>query len=332
MSSLTELGRGKLLTEGAVRISHSQPLRDAPLLGPRRRGGAVGRRRRGRRRLLGGAPHRDAPRHEGHPARGRVLDALGLGPGRPVGERSHARVHEAAIRRALKEEGYFEAAADRVVEAGADGDGRRRPVRRRAGPRARPRPPQWNGSLAPLDGRRRSSRRRSRSRGSRTSGRVGRARTPSASRTSCTGVATRAPRCGSRTSATTRRRRPSRRVTPSSSALSSSCEVTGEKESVVREHADSPWKKGEPPDEDAVERLRVGAQAIVRGIGVREGVRERRVRHAARPRDRALHDRQGRPLEHPPRGRDRRREPAAARGAVGARDASARRPGGRAAT
>ena len=33
-------------------------------------------------------------------------------------------------------------------------------------------------------------------------------------------------------------------------------EVTGEDESVVRKHAESPWKKGEPPDEDAVERLR----------------------------------------------------------------------------
>jgi len=56
-------------------------------------------------------------------------------------------------------------------------------------------------------------------------------------------------------------------------------EVTGEDESVVRKHAESPWKKGEPPDEDAVERLRAALKRSYEEKGYAEGVREGLVRH-----------------------------------------------------
>lgn len=254
MAGLTEIGPGRLLTEGAVRLSlrnlfATQRFSDLAVeAAPSGDGVAVV--------ILFSA----APRivsfavTKGIPARGRVLDALGLGPGDPW-ESDRLPTFEASIRRVLKDVGYFQPVVTASVDA-ADETGVDVRFDVRPGPRAVAAAPQWDGSLVPLSAADFLANARQK---------VGRTYRKATARDDA-----------ERFEAALHKRGYSRaevrlvdeRYDAAKAAVSPRysvfvgplvvLRVLGEKESVVRTHEDSPWRKGEPPDEDAVERLRLG--------------------------------------------------------------------------
>ena len=254
MAGLTELVPGKVLTEGAVRVS----LRN--LFATRRFADLA----------IEGAPSGDgvavvvvfaaAPRiaslavTKGIPSRGRVLDAMGLGAGDPW-EADRLPAVEDAMRRVLKEAGYFEAVVSANVGAGADETSVDVRFEVRAGRRAVAGPPLWDGSLAPL------SAEALRAKAKLKEGKPYRKAT---ARDDAERFESEVHRRGySRAEV----RLEDERYDAATAAVSPRysvfvgplvvLEVTGEKEAVVRGHAESPWRKGEPPDEDAVEVLRL---------------------------------------------------------------------------
>jgi outer membrane protein insertion porin family len=255
MARLTEFVPGRLLTDGAVRLS----IRN--LFATRRFSDLA----------VEAAPSGDgvelvvvfaaAPRiatfevTPGIPARGRILDAVGLGPGdRWEGDRRSG--YEASVRRVLNEEGYFEPVVAASVAAGADETSVDVRLDVRPGPRAVGAVPQWTGSLAPF------------SAGdflAKSKQKAGKPYRKAVARED-------AERFESDLHKRGYSRAEVRFVDERYDAAKASVSprytvfvgplvvlrVVGEAESAVRKHPDSPWAKSEPPDEDAVERLRLG--------------------------------------------------------------------------
>jgi outer membrane protein insertion porin family len=254
MAGLTELAPGKILTEGAVRLS----IRN--LFATRRFSDLA----------VEAAPSGDgvavvvvysaAPRiatlgmTRGVPARGRILDAVGLGPGDPW-ESDRRPDMEASVKRVLKEEGYFAPVVSASADAGADDTSVDVIFDVTPGPRAVAAAPQWDGSLAPLT----------------AADFLAKARQKAGKNYRKTVTREDAERFESelhkRGYSRAEVRLVDERYDSAKAAVSPRyavfvgplvvLRVVGEKESVVRRHADSPWRKGEPPDEDAVERLRL---------------------------------------------------------------------------
>lgn len=254
MAGLTELKPGKLLTEGAVRLSVRN------LFATRRFSDLA----------VEAAPSGDgvavvvvfsaAPRittlemTPGIPARGHILDAVGLGPGDPW-ESDRRPAYEASIQRVLRDEGYFEPAVSTSVETGGDETSVDVRFDVRPGPRAVTAPPQWDGSLAPLS----------------AADFLAKAKQKMGKPYRKTVVREDAERFESELHKRGYSRAEVRLVDERYDAARAAASprytvfvgplvvlrVVGEKESAVRRHADSPWRKGEPPDEDAVELLRL---------------------------------------------------------------------------
>ena len=254
MAGLTELGPGRVLTPGAVRISMRN------LFATRRFSDLA----------VEAAPSGDgvavvvvfaaAPRiaslalTKGIPVRGRVLDAMGLGAGDPW-EADRLPAIEATIRRVLKDAGYFEAVVSAVVDAGADETSVDVRFDVRPGRRAIAGAPLWDGSLAPLTAEVLRARAKLK---------VGKPYKKATAREDAERFENEAHRRGySRAEVRLEDERydaATAVVSPRYSVFVGPLvvlEVTGEDETVVRGHTESPWRKGEPPDEDAVERLRL---------------------------------------------------------------------------
>ena len=254
MKNLTELVPGKPLTAGAVRLS----IRN--LFATRRFSDLA----------LEAAPAGDgvavvivfsaAPRiaslamTSGVPARGRVLDAAGLGPGDPW-ESDHKPALVIAIRRVLKEQGYFDPTVSIDVSAGADDTSVDVRYAVAPGPRATAAEPAWDGRLAPLTAADFFAKAKQK---------AGKPYKGTTAREDAERFENELHRRGySRAEVRLQEERydaAKATVSPRYAVFVGPLvvlRVTGEKESVVRKHAESPWRKGEPPDEDAVERLRV---------------------------------------------------------------------------
>lgn len=254
MAGLTLLGPGKTLTEGAVRLS----LRN--LFATRRFSDLAVEAAASGDGVAVVVVFAAAPRiasltvTKGIPARGRVLDALGLGVG-DSWEADRLPGFEASTRRVLRDAGYFEAVVSAVVEAGADETSVHVRFDVRPGPRAIAGAPEWDGSLAPLTAEVLLAKARLK---------TGKPYKKAAAREDAERFEKEIHRRGysrgevrlgdERYDAATAVVSPRYTVFVGPLVV---LEVTGEDEAVVRKHADSPWRKGEPPDEDAVERLRV---------------------------------------------------------------------------
>ena len=189
------------------------------------------------------------------PASGRVLDAIGLGPGNPWQSDLKPR-YEAEIRRVLREEGYFDPKIATAVEAGADDTSVDVRFDVEKGPRALAGAPRFSASLAPLD----------------EATLLAKAK----SKRSKPYRGTAAREDAERFAAVYRRAGYSRvevRLDDESYGAASATvtphyalfvgprvvlKVTGESEKVVRAHPDSPWTRGEPSDEDSLQLLKDG--------------------------------------------------------------------------
>ena len=254
MAGLTELGPGRVLTEGAVRVS----LRN--LFATRRFADLAVEAAPADDRVAVVVVFIAAPRiatlavTKGIPARGRVLDAMGLGAGDPW-EAGRLPAVEEAMRRVLTDAGYFEAAVSAVVGAGEDETSVNVRFDVRPGRRAVAGPPQWDGSLSPVGAEALRAKAKMKE---------GKPYRKTTAREDAERFESEVHRLGySRAEV----RLEDERYDAARGAVSPRysvfigplvvLEVTGEKEAVVRGHAESPWRKDEPPDEDAVERLRL---------------------------------------------------------------------------
>lgn len=189
------------------------------------------------------------------PASGRVLDAIGLGPGNPWQSDLKPR-YESEIRRVLREEGYFDPKIATAVEAGADDTSVDVRFDVEKGPRALAGAPRFSAPLAPLDEATLLAKAKSK-RGKPYRG-------------------TKAREDAERFAAAYRRAGYSRAevrlddesydaasatVTPQYALFVGPrviLKVTGESEKVLRAHPDSPWTRGEPSDEDSLQLLKDG--------------------------------------------------------------------------
>jgi outer membrane protein insertion porin family len=254
MAGLTELAPGKVLTEGAVRTSMrnlfaTRRFSDLAVeAAPSGDGVAVAV-------VFAAAPRISSLEiTKAIPVRGRVLDAMGLGRGDPW-EADRLPVVEASMRRVLQDAGYFEASVSAVVDAGADETSVDVRFDVRPGRRAVAGAPVWDGSLAPLsaDVLRAKAKLKPGKPYKKTTAREDAERFENEVHRrgySRAEVRLEDERYDAATAV----------VSPRYSVFVGPVvvlEVTGEDESVVRGHAESPWRKGEPPDEDAVERLRL---------------------------------------------------------------------------
>ncbi len=321
MAGLTELEPGKLLTAGAVRLSLRNLFATRRFADLAVEAAPSGDRGGGRLRLHGGPAHRGVRTHEGdpgarpHPRRHRPR------PRRPLGERSPGE------RRGLhpaRAEGGGLLRAGRLDGRGRGHrrDGRRRPLRRAS------RSARGRRRAAVQRQPRASFGRRAPQTGEAEDGQAlqagGRARGRRAVRERAPQARLLAGRGSPRERGVRRRERV---------RLASLCGVRG---AARRPPGDGrtgirrPGTRGVAVAEGRASgrgRRREAApraQALVRGGGVREGLGEGHVRHAAQPGDRDLRDRQGRALARRARGRAGRGEPPAEPGRVGARDAAAR--------
>jgi len=189
----------------------------------------------------------------GVPASGRVLDAVGLGAGDTWQNDLKPR-YEEAIRRVLRDQGYFDPKVATVVEAGEDETSVRVRFEVRKGPRATAGRPRFSSALPPLDeaallarakakpGKkyRGAAAREDAERFTAAYRRLGysRAEVRFEDESYDSATATVAPRYALFVGP---------RVV---------LKVTGESESVVRAHPDSPWSRGEPSDEDSLQLLK----------------------------------------------------------------------------
>ncbi len=253
MSALTELAPGATLTDGAVRLTirnlfATRRFSDLALEGaPDGAGVAIVV-------VFSSAPRVESlTMSKGVPSRGRILDAAGLGAGDPW-EADRRPGIEAAIRRVLQERGYFAPSVAVDVAAGSDETSVDVRYAVSPGPRALAAPPEWIGSLAPLSAEAFVKKAKQKE---------GKPYARSKAREDAERFESELHKLG-RSRAEVRldgERYDSGRATvsPRYSVFVGPLvvlRVVGEKESVVRSHAESPWRKGEPPDEDAVERLR----------------------------------------------------------------------------
>ncbi|HSB62718.1 MAG TPA: BamA/TamA family outer membrane protein [Thermoanaerobaculia bacterium] len=191
----------------------------------------------------------------GVPASGRILDAVGLGPGNPWQSDLKPR-YEADIARILREEGYFGPKIATAVAAGADETSVDVRFDVEKGPRAVAGAPRFSAPLAPLD----ESTLLAKAKSKRGKPYRGSAAREDAERFA--GIYRKAgysraevrldDEAYDAASAT---------VTPHYALFVGPrvvLRVTGESEKVVRSHPDSPWTRGEPSDEDSLQLLKDG--------------------------------------------------------------------------
>jgi outer membrane protein insertion porin family len=189
----------------------------------------------------------------GIPSRGRILDAIGLRAGDPWPADAPDQI-ERTVKQILQELGYFSATVDVVVGEGPDATSVGVRVDVRPGPRVKASGPEWQGdlgALSPGDLARVAKLK---------PGKLYRTKTAreDADRYGALYRAKGYSRAevrfdGERWDAA------SQTVAPRFGVFSGPLvvlNVTGEKESVVRSHPESPWAKGEPPDEDAIQALK----------------------------------------------------------------------------
>jgi outer membrane protein insertion porin family len=189
----------------------------------------------------------------GIPSRGRILDTIGLGEGDPWPSDRRDEI-ERSVKRILRELGYFSPRTDIVVEAGSDETSVLVRVDVQTGPRVRVAAPEWPETLGPLTAA--------------DLARVAKLKTgrwyrervarEDAERYAALYHAKGYSRAevrfdGERWNPATRTVAPRYTVFAGPLVV---LKVTGEKEAVVRKHAESPWAKGEPPDEDAIQHLK----------------------------------------------------------------------------
>ncbi len=191
----------------------------------------------------------------GVPASGRVLDTVGLGAGDPWQDDLRPR-YEDAIRRVLRGEGYFDPKIATVVEAGADETSVRVRFEVGKGPRATARPPRFSSATAPLDETALLAKAKSK---------PGKPYRGVAAREDAERFAAAYRRLGySRAEVRLEDESydgASATVTPHYALFVGPrvvLKVTGESESVVRAHPDSPWSRKEPSDEDSLQFLKDG--------------------------------------------------------------------------
>ena len=189
------------------------------------------------------------------PAKGLVLDAVGLGPGNPWQSDLKPR-YEAEIRRVLREEGYFDPKIATAVEAGADETSVEVRFDVERGPRALAGAPRFSAPLAPLDEPTLLARAKSKTgqpyRGAKA--REDAERFAGAYRRA--GYSRAEVRLDDESYDAA-----SAVVTPHYALFVGprvALRVTGESEKVVRTHPDSPWKRREPVDEDSLQVLKDG--------------------------------------------------------------------------
>ena len=191
----------------------------------------------------------------GVPASGRVLDAVGLGPG-DRWENDLKPRYEAAIRRVLRDRGYFDPRIATAVEAGADDTSVAVRFDVESGPRALAGAPRFSAPIAPLGEANLQAKAKSKR---------GKPYRGAAAREDAERFAGAYRRAGysraevrfddesyDAASAT---------VTPHYALFVGPrvvLRVTGESEKVVRTHPDSPWTRREPADEDSLQFLKDG--------------------------------------------------------------------------
>jgi outer membrane protein assembly complex protein YaeT len=255
LEALTELKRGRTLTDEAVRTSlrnlfATRLFSDLAVEASPSPAGAI---------VV--VVFAASPRIEhlaispGVPASGRVLDAVGLGAGDTWQNDLRPR-YEEAIRRILRDEGYFDPKVATVVEAGADETSVRVRFEVRKGPRATAGPPRFSSVPAPLDDAALLARAKSK---------PGKPYPGSKAREDAERYAAAYRRLGySRAEVRLEDERydaASATVTPQYALFVGPrvvLRVKGESESVVRAHPDSPWSRGEPSDEDSLQFLKDG--------------------------------------------------------------------------
>jgi outer membrane protein insertion porin family len=191
----------------------------------------------------------------GVPASGRILDAVGLGPGNPWQTDLEPR-YEAEIARILREEGYFDPKIATAVGAGADDTSVDVRFDVEKGPRALAGAPRFSAPLAPLDETTLLAKAKSKR---------GRPYRGTAAREDAERFAAVYRKAGySRAEVRLDDERydaASAIVTPHYALFVGPrvvLKVTGEREKVVRAHPDSPWTRGEPSDEDSLQLLKEG--------------------------------------------------------------------------
>jgi outer membrane protein insertion porin family len=191
----------------------------------------------------------------GVPASGRVLDAVGLGEGDTWLNDLRPR-YEEAVRHILRDEGYFDPKIATVVEAGADETSVRVRFDVRKGPRATAGAPRFSSAPTPLDESALLAKAKSK---------PGKPYRGAAAREDAERFAAAYRRLGySRAEV----RLDDEKYEPASATVTPHyalfvgprvvLKVTGENESVVRAHPDSPWSRGEPSDEDSLQLLKDG--------------------------------------------------------------------------
>jgi outer membrane protein assembly complex protein YaeT len=258
---LTDLAPGRLLTEGAVRSSLRNlfatgrfadlAVEAAPTAG----GAAV--------TIVFAAASRVSDltvEGRGIPARGRLVDAVATRPGDPWSEAKGLEATRAALR-VLEERGYFEAAVTLRVEPGPDDTSVDVTFHVDPGRPARPAPVTFTGGTGPVTAE------ELRHQGKLRKQRVFR---ESVAREDAERYASRYRSLG-RSRAEVRYEGVSyERATGLATARYAVfagpdvvLDVTGMKESDVRRHPASPWAKGDPPDGDALDRLRT---ALLEGL------------------------------------------------------------------
>ena len=264
LESLTELKPGRTLTDEAVRTSlrnlfATRLFSDLAVEASSSPAGAV---------VV--VVFAAAPRIEhleispGAPASGRVLDAVGLGAGDTWLNDLKPR-YEDAIRHVLRDQGYFDPKVAMVVEAGIDETSVRVRLDVRKGPRATAGHPRFSSALTPLDETALLAKAKSKP-GKRYRG--------AAAREDAERYAAAYRRLGySRAEVRLEDERydaASATVTPQYALFVGPrvvLRVTGESESVVRTHPDSPWSRGEPSDEDSLQVLKDGLRRTYQESG-----------------------------------------------------------------
>ncbi|MFI5197933.1 MAG: POTRA domain-containing protein [Thermoanaerobaculia bacterium] len=191
----------------------------------------------------------------GVPASGRILDAVGLGPGDPWQSDLVPR-YEAEIRRVLREAGYFDPRIATSVEAGVGETTVKVRFEVERGPRALAGRPRFSSALAPFDEAALLAKAKSKK---------GKPYSGAAAREDAERFAAAYRRAGySRAEVRLddeRYEAGSATVTPHYALFVGPrvvLKVTGESEKVVRTHPDSPWTRGEPSDEDSLQFLKDG--------------------------------------------------------------------------
>ena len=191
----------------------------------------------------------------GAPASGRLLDAVGLGA-RDRWQNDLRPRYEDAIRRVLKGEGWFDPKVSTFVEPGADETSVRVRFVVSKGPRATAGAPRFSSALLPLDEAALLAKAKSK---------PGKPYRGVAAREDAERFAALYRRLGySRAEVRLEDERydaATATVTPHYALFVGPrvvLKVTGESESVVRSHPDSPWTRGEPSDEDSLQLLKDG--------------------------------------------------------------------------